>query len=304
MALLSKLRWLRITPGRLVALLVIVEGLLWLSNRLEWPHWHKGYAVLVAVAGVAVVLFAMLLWFVVALVFRWRFQFTIRTMLVLTVAVALPFSWLGVEMKKVREQAAVTAWTEREGGAWVYDWRGGDPGPSGMPRKSPELLRILLGEEFFAEIVCLYLLNMPEVTDDDLPRLRVLTKLQELTLNGTLVTDAGLEHLAELTQLQLLSLDSTSVTDAGLEHLAELTRLQWLSLSGTKVSDAGLEQVGRLTQLRRLQLGGTKVTDGGLKHLVGLRQLQYLGLYNTKVTETGVKKLRQALPNCVIDTQF
>jgi len=121
-SLSSALRWLRINPGGLVALLLMVEGLLWLSNRLDWPHWHKGYAVLVAVAMVGVVLLAMLVWFAIALVFRLRFQFTIRTLLVLTVAVALPFSWFGVEMKKAWEQAAVTAAIERGGGAWVYDW--------------------------------------------------------------------------------------------------------------------------------------------------------------------------------------
>ena len=34
------------TPGWLVLRSLAVTGLLWLSDWLGWPHWHKGYAVL------------------------------------------------------------------------------------------------------------------------------------------------------------------------------------------------------------------------------------------------------------------
>ena len=88
------------TPSWLIIGLLAVEGLLWLSERFQWPTWHKGYAVLIAVAAVGVLFLLMLLWFIVALLFRLRFQFSIWSLLVLTVAVALPCSWLGVEMKK------------------------------------------------------------------------------------------------------------------------------------------------------------------------------------------------------------
>ena len=88
----------------LIVALLVVEGLLWLSDRFQWPTWHKGYAVLIAVASVAVVFVVMLLWLIVALIFRLRFQFSIRSLFVLTVAVAIPCSWLGVEIKAAREQ--------------------------------------------------------------------------------------------------------------------------------------------------------------------------------------------------------
>ena len=90
-------RWYCLTPDRLILVLLVVEGLLWLSERLGWPVWHKGYAVLTAVAAVGVALVLMLLWFAVALVFRWRFQFSIRSLLVLAVVVAIPCSWMAVE---------------------------------------------------------------------------------------------------------------------------------------------------------------------------------------------------------------
>jgi hypothetical protein len=99
-------RWFRLTPGHVVIGLLAVEVGLWLSERIGWFGWHKGYAVLtcVAVAGVAMLL--MLVWFGVALIFRQRFQFSIRSLLVLTVAVAIPSSWLAVETKKAGEQEA------------------------------------------------------------------------------------------------------------------------------------------------------------------------------------------------------
>ena len=83
--------------------------LLWLSERFGWLGWHKGYAVLTGVAVVGVAMLVMLVWFAVALVFRRRFQFSLRSLLVLVVVVALPFSWLAVEMKKAREQKEVVA---------------------------------------------------------------------------------------------------------------------------------------------------------------------------------------------------
>ena len=50
-------------------LLLAVEGLLWLSERFHWFAFnqHKGYAVLIAVAGVAVFLLLMRLWFLAGL---------------------------------------------------------------------------------------------------------------------------------------------------------------------------------------------------------------------------------------------
>jgi len=63
-------------------------GILCLSERYGWFPFNanKGWTVLIAVAAVGAVLIVMLLWFAVALVFRWRYQFTIRTLLVLTIS--------------------------------------------------------------------------------------------------------------------------------------------------------------------------------------------------------------------------
>lgn len=71
-------RWFHLTPDLAVLALLAVEVLLWLSERFDWLPWHKAYAVLTAVAAVAAVLMLMAVWFAVALIFRWRFQFSLE----------------------------------------------------------------------------------------------------------------------------------------------------------------------------------------------------------------------------------
>ena len=46
MATHAPIRRLRLTPDRLILSLLVAETLLFLSNWLAWPAWHRGYAVL------------------------------------------------------------------------------------------------------------------------------------------------------------------------------------------------------------------------------------------------------------------
>ena len=61
------IRRYRITSDRVVVGLLVLECLLWLSQRFGWLPWHKGYAVLTAVASVGVAILLMPVWFAVAL---------------------------------------------------------------------------------------------------------------------------------------------------------------------------------------------------------------------------------------------
>jgi hypothetical protein len=267
-----KLRWFQPTPGRLLAVLLAVEGLLWLSERLGSPEWHKGYAVLVAIACVGVALLVMFLWFIAALCFRWRFQFSLRALLVLTVAVAVPCSWMAVEMKRAREHKIVAEELGKHG-VWVLvDY------PSSLPYRAPpepNWLRKVLGDDFFSRSHCM--IASTDATDARLKELAaVLTPVTQLNLENRHVTDRGIEHLKGLVELRCLVLNDTQLTDDGLEHLKGLSQLQVLSLDNTRV------------------------TDSGLIHLKALAHLQSLYLQRTHVTEGGVKELQQALPNCTV----
>ena len=281
--------------------LLAAEGLLWLSERFRWFPFnqHKGYAVLIAVASVGVFFLLMLLWFLAALLFRWRFQFSILSLLLLPLVVAIPCTWLA----EARTQRVAAEGIRNAGGEVVYDYELDAladqlrreriwPGKAIPVAKPPRLtwLRKVLGEDLFADVIWVSLDNSA-VSDAGMADLEGLPHLQNLVLRGLEVTDAKLEHLEGLTDLQHLVLEDVKVTDAGLEHLKGLTQLRWLFLSGTKVSDAGLENLKGLTHLERLDLSSTRVSDAGLGHLKALTKLAVLELKNTGVTGVGLEQL-------------
>ena len=145
-------RRFRPTPAWLIFGLLVVECLLWLSelHRWFWLIGHKGWTVLIAVAVAGGAMLVLLLWFLVCLVFRWRFQFSIRSLLVLAAAVAVPCSWLAVELKNAREQhAAVKEW-EKAGCVTLYRIACLAPG---VKPDAPAWLRKLASNEFFADAI-------------------------------------------------------------------------------------------------------------------------------------------------------
>ena len=231
-----KPRWFHPTPARLLAVLLAVEGILFLSK----PWFPKGYAVLIAIAAVGVAMVLMLLWFVLALCLHWRFQFSLRSLLVATVAVAIPFSWLAVEIRRAERQRDVAKGILQFGVGFGYDYQ--LPRLSNARPPAPAWLRMLLGDDFFANIAGVVLVGW-QVTDADVEPLKELTQLQELDLEGTRVTDAGLEHLKGLTKLQSLFLVHMQITDAGLDHLKGLSNLRFLALEGTHVTDKGVKEL-------------------------------------------------------------
>ena len=234
-------RWFVPTPGRLLPLLLAVEGFLWLSQRFRWFAFnqHKGWTVLIRLATVGAALLLMFLWFLAALVFRLRFQYSLLSLLVLMVAVALPFAWLATEMKAARKQRKAVEEIQKvnailftyrgqraPSGQWIridcvrYDYECDPSGRiiPGATSPGPSWLRNLLGDDLFMSVT-------------------------------------------------RVDLSSSGVSDAGLQELKGLTQLQWLDLGSTKVSDAGLGYLKGLIQLRELDLFGTNVTDAGVKNL-------------------------------------
>src|SRR5258708_7595905 len=126
---------------------------------------------------------------------RRRFQFSLRTLLIFTLVVAVACAWLGrkIEQKR-REREAVEAIVKKGGVAW-YEMENGIEKPAG-----PDWLRNLLGEDFFSEVQGVDFYHRP-VTDSELGFLKTLTTIQTLNLESTRVTDAGLANLEGLIRL-------------------------------------------------------------------------------------------------------
>jgi hypothetical protein len=255
-----KTRWYRFTPDRLVVLVLVVEGLLLACEPMRW--FPNGWPVLIAWASLGAALLAGIVWLVLSLFCRWRFQFSLRSLLLLAVVVAIPSSWLAAEVRQAKRQWAafmtfdfpwcIYTCTDGLRGPYppsVFEFTGeriADPSP-----QPPRWLRDFLGYCFFKEVTYVALCRNP--------------------------------------------------SDAELEQIRELPQFQSLVLYDDRVSDCGLERIEGLTQLRTLSLVNTNVTDAGLEHLKGLTQLGKLSLYgNSKITDVGLRELRQALPNCKI----
>jgi len=269
-------------------------------------HWlPTGYAVLLALASMAVVILFLFLWFAAALVLRRRFQYSFRTMLLGMLLASVGMSCLAVRLQQARRQrAALESLSALEANV-VYDCESDLPdnviaGPIVLPSEIA-WLRGFLGEDFFADAIRLTLFGL-NTTDSDLRALKALPRLRALhVFCAKKITDAELEPVESLRQLEDLELGApSSVTDAGLQRLKALTRLKKLSISDSNITDVGLENLRALTRLRTLDLSGTKITDAGLKYLGALTQLQILNVEGCRVTHGGLAGLQKLLPNCKI----
>jgi hypothetical protein len=251
--------WYRVTPNRLLLVLLAVEVSLGVSDRYCWFSLDRydNRALLIALGAAGATIALLTLWSLTSLVFRWRFQFNLRSLLLIVMAVGVPCGWLFREVEREQNQGRVAERIREMGGkAFVQ----------------PTLLGRLL-------------------RDDS------LTYVFYIDLSGTGANDASLAAIAQLRELLILYLSNTRITDAGLVHLRGLAYLQDLDLGGTKITDAGLVHLRNLKRLDRLGLGYTEITDAGLAHLRGLAALSDLGVYCTKVTVEGRKHLEQDMPS-------
>jgi hypothetical protein len=242
---------------------------------------------------------------------RCRFQFRVRTVLLIVVAVGIEMSYFVVlnnikpqrqkklepdpfeeemrreaEARRARETAidhlaAAERWgtlrrqaAARRLAAERLAGLGGEV-KYHEEKPEPQWLRDLVGEEPIRTPISVDFSErtVPNAAWDDL---EVLSDLRGLYLGGSDIADGALEHIKGLAQLRVLHLHRTRVTDAGLVHLQGLTQLQALTLSETGI------------------------TDAGLVHLTGLSRLKYIDLPQT-VTDSGKARLTRALPGVKIN---
>ena len=142
-------------PDRCVLGLLALEGSLLLSAWFRWFPFnqHKGWTVLITIAGVGAALFLMFLWFLAALVFRLRFQFSILALLLLVVVVAIPCSWLATELKQAKKQREAVEEIAKLHGFVSYDYEFDSSGNriAVAKKPGPAWLRRLLGDDLLDE---------------------------------------------------------------------------------------------------------------------------------------------------------
>jgi hypothetical protein len=145
-----------------------------------------------------------------------RFQFSLRTLLLLTLLASSALSWDAVRHRRQREQERAIAWFDRF-----------------RPRvvASP------------SEVYLDFSTSPKKPSDADLSHLSALPELTFLNLCGAPITDAGMVEIGKAHRLEQLDLSCTGVTDAGLAHLEELKSLEFLSLLRTRVTDVGVRRL-------------------------------------------------------------
>jgi hypothetical protein len=245
----AKSPWYTPTANKFLALVLLMQGVLFLSSHYRWFAFnqHKGYTVLITVAATVVLLTLLLGWVLMSWFFKRKQQFSLATLMLMVPVMAIPCGWLGREIDRARNVAEAKK-------ALYFGF-----GPASfLFREEPHFLESLLGREFFKE---------------DLRHFQV-----------SHAGDRDLEHLAHFTELEVLSIGRTPEvnrrlgmmyaadweprpTDAGIRHLRGLTRLKDLDLSGTDITDAGLAHLKGLTSLANLNLAGTLVTVEGVEQL-------------------------------------
>ena len=241
---------------------------------------------------------------------RW-FQFSVRSLFLLTLLVALGLGWFMTEFRRAKRQTEAVAEIIGSGGTVDYDWAfGGYDSPSRFETQRRWLASVV-DEGFLAYVVGVDYVPFPDnldhgayqTVDANLAPLERLPYVESLSLyKGLQITDAGLKHLEHLTRMRVLHLEGTAITDDGLQRLRAMSQLEELSISDCpRISGRGLEVLRQFAGLRKLSLAGAQITDVGLEQLEGLTQLKKLDVTYTGVTAAGVRRLRSALPRCKID---
>jgi hypothetical protein len=147
-----------------------------------------------------------------------------------------------------------------------------------------------LPEESF-RVVTLNLDDDEKLTDDDLVRLKPLTRLRSLSLNNTPLCGASLGLVEGLPELAYVSLSGTQVDDAALQALSRATRLRKLWIWRAAITDDGLQHLKSLSQMEHLEMGGNSIVGTGLQHISGLTRLRFLGIGRTQVEDDSLVHL-------------
>lgn len=81
---------------------------------------------------------------------RWL-QFSLRSLMIFTLVVAIPCAWLGHRIEEKRRERQAVAAIVKLGGGLRYDYENA-PGKVPLEPPGPRVLRSLLGENYFCEV--------------------------------------------------------------------------------------------------------------------------------------------------------
>lgn len=199
-----KTPWYHFTFGRVFLLLLLAETPVLVLGPCRWCGWRN--AILIGLTVLLVTPVVALIWFLLEVGIRRRFQFSIRSLLLLMLLTSLVLSWVAVKRQETKRQQAVAEVISKLGGTVLWDvWDGSESHPT----------------RIFSEVNCVDFRSGTHVADAALERLKEFPALTELGFTGSDISDAQLEYLEKLPRLREVIITSTKVTPAGVERLQQ-----------------------------------------------------------------------------------
>jgi hypothetical protein len=202
-----------------------------------------------------------------------KFQFSLRTLLIVMTAVCL---YLAAQFQWAREQREAVEAVRRASGNVYYDYEGLTKSHSGRSESwAPKWAIDRLGIDFFHTAI-----QAQGVRRGGLPALAHLRKLRWVEIEDWQVTDRDLEPLSSLGQLETLEIRAPSGRSGR---------------TNTLVTDKSLATVSHCRRLSRLRIDGLAFSDEGIEHLLQIPGLQIAEIYayDSKISQEGVERLKQ-----------
>jgi hypothetical protein len=229
-------------------------------------------------------------------------QFSLRTMLVVTLLIALA---IGLpRQRSLSQHRAARRLTDRGAEVWLA---------SDVRSQQSQVQWLIFGDNRY-DFVFRVSFRDQQLTANDIALVRQFPDLPELRMTNCHLDTAATSELGTLTSLRGLRVEGGSL--AGLEAVAwenvsqlgwlvlediDLTQLDCRRLSGLKdctelklASDSLADQQLKLLtmqNLNMLSLVGSNFSDAGLACLAGSPNLQFLSVRNSRVTGSGLRSL-------------
>lgn len=246
---------------------------------------------------------------------RW-FQFSLRTLLIVMIAVGSLAGLVGIRLQRARRQHEAAVAIRRLEGTVEYSQA------QGTPLVVRDLLEAQLGRDFFDSVVAVQVDLLPADTTEgqlavwrslaDFPQLEQLAvdyprryprsrfnigpilrleRLETLKIRDAQIDGDDLKPLARMPALKTLDLSFCQIGDDAWPHVVAIEKLHTLDASYSFVTDAGTGQLARCRHLRHLVLKRAVITDRGAAELAKIAGLESLVLDGTRITDVALASL-------------
>ncbi len=211
---------------------------------------------------------------------RW-YQYSLRTLFVLTLIVSLLMSWHATKMKRATAQKNAVEAILAAGGTVEYDYQFDEQGISikGATGRRPAWLRDLLGPDYFDTVA-----HVTVKSAEGMAGVNGLARLRSLSIYGREDDEDPMSLLRELEGLEELNV-SARVSAEGFEHIGRLKHLRRLTLelpesASEPMPESRLAALRSCPALHELSLGAGDLSVGELRQIEALSQLEKLTLCN------------------------